>query len=104
MKRLATVLAVVLALLGGGLVAPAEAGNADLGKLWASDKVLRKGCHGYPYQYHVTAAASEWTLEVYLKDPTGEVIASNTKDGSIDPKRGHAKFRFCRNSTRPGKF
>jgi hypothetical protein len=104
MKRLATVLAAAVALLGGGLAAPADAGNAQLGKLSSSDRVLRKGCHNYRYTYHVTSGAEEWALETYLRDPTGETIASNTKDSMVDPKRGHATFRFCRYNTRPGRF
>jgi hypothetical protein len=104
MTKLATVIVTVVALLGVGLMTPAEAGNARLGKLSAGDKVLEKGCHFYRYRYVVRAKASEWTLEVYLKDPTGEIIASNTKDSSADPKRAHGKFRLCRYSTRPGKF
>jgi hypothetical protein len=104
MKRLATVLAALVALLGAGLTAPADAGNPDLGRLWAGDKVLRQGCHNYRYQYRVTSAAEEWSLEVYLRDPTREIIASNTKDSMVDPKRGHGTFRFCRYNTQPGRF
>jgi len=104
MKQLAIVLTAVAALVGGGLAAPADAGNPRLGKLWASDKVLKQGCHGYRYQYLVRSSADEWQLEINLRDPTGELIASNTKDSMIDPKRGHGTFRFCRYNTEAGRF
>jgi len=104
MKQLAIVLTAVGALVGGGITAPAEAGDADLGRLWAGDKWLKRGCHNYKYQYQVTSSADDWLLEVFLKDPTGETIASNTKDSYVNPKRGSGTFRFCRNNTRPGKF
>ena len=104
MRQLLTVLATVVALLGGGLAMPAEAGQARLGKLWAHDKVLKPGCHDYRYQYRVRARAAEWSLETYLKDRTGETVASNTKDSEINRKRGHGKFRLCRYSTKPGRF
>jgi hypothetical protein len=104
MRQLATALATVLVLLGGGLTSPAEAGNPRLGRTWASDGVLRNGCHYYRYEYKVRARGSEWSLELHLKDPTGETIASNVKDASINAKRGHGKFRFCRYSTTPGRF
>ena len=88
MKRLATVLVAVAALLGAGLTAPADAGNPSLGRLWTHDKVLRKGCHDYRYAYQVTSRAEEWALETFLRDPTGEIIASNAKDSMVDAKRG----------------
>ena len=103
MRKLATVTAVA-ALLCGGLAAPADAGNPRLGRQWSGDKVLQSGCHNYRYQYKVTSGADEWALELSLRDPTGDTIASNTKDSMIDPKRGHGKFRFCRYNTEPGRF
>ena len=104
MKQIATVLTTVAVLVGGGMAVPADAGNPDLGRMWAKDKVLKRGCHNYRYQYKVTSPADEWALETYLKDPTGETIASNAKDSFVDRKRGSGTFRFCRYSTRPGKF
>jgi len=104
MKRLATVLVAVTALLGAGLTAPADAGNPNLGRLRANDQVLRKGCHDYRYAYQVISRAEEWALETFLRDPTGEIIASNAKDSMVDAKRGHGTFRFCRYSTQPGRF
>jgi hypothetical protein len=104
MLQLATVLTAVAALVGGGLSAPAAAGNPDLGRLWATDKVLKRGCHTYHYQYRVTSSADEWALETFIKDRTGETIASNAKDSFIDPKRGSGSFRLCRANTRPGRF
>ncbi len=86
MKRLATVLVAVAALLSAGLTAPADAGNPNLGRLRANDQVLRKGCHNYRYAYQVTARAEEWALETFLRDPTGEIIASNAKDSMVDAK------------------
>jgi hypothetical protein len=104
MRQLLIVLATVVALLGGGLAAPAEAGHARLGKLWAGNKVLEPGCHNYRYQYHVRARAVEWSLETYLRDRTGQTVASNAKDSEINRKRGQGRFRLCRYSTKPGRF
>ena len=104
MKQLATVLTTVAALVGGGLSAPAQAGDPDLGRLWATDKVLKRGCHTYHYQYRVTSSADEWALEIFIKDRTGETIASNAKDSFADSKRDSGTFRLCRANTRLGKF
>jgi hypothetical protein len=104
MVQLATVLTALAVLMGGGLAVPAEAGNPDLGRTWARDKVLKRGCHDYRYQYKVTAPAEEWSLELFLRDPSGDTIASNAKDSMVDPKRGSGTFRFCRYNTEPGRF
>jgi hypothetical protein len=104
MLQIATVLTTVAVLLGGGMAVPAGAGNPDLGRIWAKDKVLKRGCHNYRYQYKVTPRGYDWSLETYLRDPTGEIIASNALDSFVDRRRGSSTFRFCRYATRPGTF
>ena len=91
-------------LLIGGLVSPASAGDPDLGRLWAKDKILRKGCHEYRYQWRVKPDTRHWSLETFLRDPSGEIIASGAFDNASDNKRDSATFRFCRWNTQPGRF
>ena len=104
MRRIAVSALMTGALVGGGLAAPTQAWDADYGRIWASDKVLREGCHNYRYQYRVRPETGEWTLETFLRDPSGDTIASNVLDSVIDPRRGSSTFRICRNVTRPGRF
>ena len=96
------------ALLLGTLLAtgqpPAAAGNVDFGRTWASDKVLKPGCHGYRFQYRVFPGSPEWMLETFLKDPDGERIAHRVFSSEIHGKRGSGRFRVCRYVTRPGRF
>ncbi|HEX5862479.1 MAG TPA: hypothetical protein VFY58_11580 [Nocardioides sp.] len=98
-----TALAVV-ALLLGGLVAPSHAGDIRFGRVWAADKVLREGCHGYRYQYVVRPRTNNWALETFLRGPSGRMIASGGFHFGADPKRGDGRFRFCNDVTRPGRF
>lgn len=104
MRRAAITMLLTFALVGGGPVVPTHAGDPDFGRVWAADKVLKKGCHGYRYQYRVKPGGPEWSLETFLVDPRGETIASNAIDNASNDKRGHDRFRFCRYVTKPGKF
>ena len=97
-----TALALV-ALLLGGLVAPSHAGDIRFGRVWAGDKVLREGCHGYRYQYVVRPRTNNWALETFLRAPSGRTIASGGFHFGADPKRGDGRFRFCNDVTRPGR-
>ena len=76
MRHIALIALAVGALLVGGLVAPAHAGDIRFGRLWAADKVLREGCHNYRYQYVVRPPTNDWSFETFLHDPSGETIAS----------------------------
>ncbi len=99
---LGSVLAAVL--LAGGLAAPADATTAAYGRTHADDGRLRSGCHNYRYHYVVDTPTNDWTLETFLVDPHGETIASGAFLVGSDPRRGIGRFRFCRYSTRAGKF
>jgi len=103
MLRTAIAGAVAGALLAVGMPA-ATAGDPDFGRMWRHDGVLRPSCHNYKYHYRVIPPKPSWSLETFLVDPTGETIASGGLDSAVDPKRGTAKFRFCRYNTTYGKF
>lgn len=103
MKRLATAVLTSVALLLGS-PSPVSAGDPDFGRMWAKDKILKRGCHDYRYQWRVTPGGPEWSLETFLVDPTGETIASGAYDNDTSEKRDSGTFRFCRWNTRPGKF
>ena len=90
-------------LLGSG-ISPAGAGNPDLGRTWAKDKVLRQGCHDYRYQYVVKPPESDWSLETFLIDPRGKEVGAGQMLFNSDPDRGQSHFRICRNTTVPGRF
>jgi hypothetical protein len=103
MKHISLMLAVG-ALLLGALAAPAHAGDIKFGRVWAADKVLREGCHGYRYQYVVRPRTNDWMFETFLHAPSGRTIASNTMDDGANRKRGANHFRFCNDVTRTGRF
>jgi hypothetical protein len=70
----------------------------------AEDGTLRAGCHDYHYRYVLRTPTDDWTLETFLRDPTGDTIASGVYSSDSEPRRGRGVFRFCRYSTRPGRF
>ena len=82
----------------------ATAGDADFGRMWRKDGVLKAGCHNYKYHYRVKPPKPDWALETFLVDPAKETIASGGVISDVDPKRGSETFRFCKYNTRPGKF
>jgi hypothetical protein len=82
----------------------ASAGDADFGRLWRHDGVLRDGCHNYKYHYKVKPPKRDWALETFLVDPRKETIASGGFISDYDEKKGTGKFRFCRYNTEPGLF
>ena len=101
------VTALVGQLLGqppAGEPSPTHRQRADYGHTAAPDGTLRSGCHFYPYRYRIKVPTSDWTLETFLRDPTGETIASGTFLSDSDARRQRARFRFCRYSTRAGRF
>ena len=97
--------ALLTALLCGmlGIVAPAVA-RAGYGHTGAANRVLRSGCHGYRYHWVIKPRTNDWLLETYLRDPRGTHLASGMFDSDSEQKRDHSRFRFCRYSTRPGRF
>ena len=103
MKHIALIFAVG-ALLVAALVAPAQAGDIRFGRVWAADKVLREGCHGYRYQYVVRPRTNDWSLETFLHRPSGRILQSGAFAVGADPKRGHDRFRVCNDSARPGRY
>ena len=82
----------------------ATAGDLDFGRVWRKDGVLKSGCHNYKYQYRVKSPQPDWALETFLVDPTRETIANGGFASNADPRRGSGTFRFCKYSTRAGKF
>jgi hypothetical protein len=84
-------------------VPPASAAS-EYGSTTASDGTLRKGCHNYGYRYRITTPTNDWTLETFLRDPTGEGIASGAFLSESDARTQPARFRLCRYATRPGRF
>ena len=77
---------------------------SEYGSTVAADGTLRKGCRNYVYHYRVTAPTDDWTLETFLRDPTGDSIASGTFLSESDAREQRTRFRFCRYVTRPGVF
>jgi hypothetical protein len=78
--------------------------RSSYGGTHAPDGVLRKGCRNYAYSYTVTTPTHDWTLETFLRDPTGDSIASGAFMSDSDAATARSQFRFCRNGTRPGRF
>jgi hypothetical protein len=101
-KALAVLLVAALTALLPAMPAPAS--TSRYGHTAAADRVLRPHCHNYRYSYRVKAPTNDWTLETYLRDSHGEGVASGVLSADSEPRRGHARFRICRYSTRPGRF
>jgi hypothetical protein len=82
----------------------AQRPRSSYGHTSAPDGTLRPSCHNYRYHYRVTTPTHDWTLETFLRDPTGDGLASGVFIAGTDPARDRAHFRFCRYSTRTGVF
>jgi hypothetical protein len=82
----------------------AQRPRSSYGHTSAPGGTLRPGCHNYTYRYSVDVRSGDWTLETFLRDPRGAGLASGVFAPGSDPRRGRATFRFCRNSTKAGKF
>lgn len=79
--------------------------RGEKGSTHARDGVLRSGCKDYGYRYRLHIRTNDWTLETFLRDPTGENLASGAYAAGADPKRKtDAHFRLCRYTTQPGRF
>ncbi len=98
-KAMFTALGVVLL-----AAAPADARTDRYGHTSAADGALRDGCHNYRYHYVVDAPTHDWTLETFLRGPDGEHLAAGVFADNSDPEHGRPVFRFCDNSTEPGRF
>ena len=95
----------VAVLLASGLVTPVDAVTTSAyGRTHADDGTLRDGCRGYRYHYVVSTPTNDWMLETSLVDPRGKTLSSGVFFPDSDPRRGPGTFRFCRYTTRPGKF
>ena len=86
------------------MTVPSDAAEPSYGRLGARDGTLLSGCHNYRYRYRVATPTNDWTLETFLRDPSGETIASGAYFSDSDPGVDDATFRFCRFGTRPGVF
>ena len=101
LRRMLTALLLTSGLL---VAAPAAAWDADFGRAWRDDGVLRPGCKDYGFRYRVRPKSHDWMLELFLVDPDGKGLGTVPKDSDIDPKRGRGTFEICRYTTRPGRF
>jgi hypothetical protein len=77
---------------------------AEYGHTSAPDGRLRRGCHDYPYRYVVTPPTSDWTLETFLTDRTGDGVASGAYFSDSDPRQDRVHFRMCRYAVHAGRF
>ena len=111
MKRLALIGSPLLALLLplGGAPATADVPVARAAeataKVWSTDGVLTKGCHGHKYRYAVDVPAGDsWSLDVWLVNRNGRKVAFNYEITGGDPKEGKGRFQFCSLDIKPGRY
>lgn len=94
--------------LGAPAAAPAKASGpypmAKYASTSAEDGRLKSGCGYYAYTYRVKPPTEIWGLETTLVDPRGKVIASGAYLSGSNPTTDRVAFRFCRNTTVPGRF
>ena len=101
LRRLFVVLALGCGLL---VVAPAQAWDADYGRVSRGDGVLRQGCSDYRFRYRVRPGRHDWGVEFFLVGPGREGLATEVKLSNHHRKRGRGLFEVCRSATRPGAF
>jgi len=104
---LSLILALTLGLGGSGALQQATAAGTTYqpwGKTRAPDQVLRKGCRNYKYRYAVNPPSSDWSAEVFLIEPGGDILASAVYFPASDPATATRYWRICRATTTPGRF
>lgn len=74
------------------------------GSVHSADGSFQKGCQSHRYGYRVRPRGSDWSLEVFLIDRRGKQVATGYEWKGSDPRRGHGRFHFCSQATRPGRF
>jgi len=74
------------------------------GAVRSPDGTLERGCQRHDYSYRVNARGHDWSQELFLVDPDGQQIANGYEWNGRDPARGRGQFRFCGQSTQPGRF
>jgi len=74
------------------------------GKVSAPDQVLRPGCHRYRVNYRVKVPSSEWSAEIFVRNPRGRGIHSFAIDSNATgvKKTGSKTYPLCRPSTTYG--
>lgn len=82
----------------------AQRPRSSYGHTSAPDGTLRRGCHDYRYRYALTPPTGDWILETFLRGPDGEGLSSDVFAAGADRRTSRETFRFCRYSTRPGRF
>lgn len=100
-------------LTGAVLGVPSPAGAApagpdqthpEWGYTTGHDARIRRGCHGYRYDYAVTPPPGYWSLETFLVGPDGTTYGSGYFQTGADPLSGSGAFRLCRRSTKAGRY
>lgn len=108
MHRSRSVLVALLTTLGLLWLAPAPAQadevHPDWGSVTGHDAKVRRGCHGYAYEYAVTPPEGHWALETFLVGPRGGKRGSGYFVTGADPLAGSGSFRLCRRSTPRGTY
>ena len=74
------------------------------GSVHSGDGRFEKGCQSHGYRYRVRPGGSDWSLELFLIGPRGQQVSTGYEFNGHDPKRGHGRFHFCSQPTRPGRF
>jgi len=89
---------------GGGGQTGDGSDPAPRGKVSAPDQVLREGCHSYRVNYRVKVPSSEWSAEIFVRNPKGQGIHSFAIDSNATgvKKTGTRSYKLCRPSTTYG--
>ena len=111
-KKFLVVVTAVCAVLLTLIPASSVAGDIRYGHTNRPDGVLRAGCRQYHFHYALhpdrvfkgKGNGKSWGAEFFLKDPKGRGLGTAIKEYQVDPRRGRGVFKFCRYSTRPGRF
>lgn len=91
-------------LASSALPAPTSEAAASLGHVSAHDRVLRPGCHRYPYRYVVRPPTGDWQLTTWLYDARGRRRGYDYFLAGADPTRNRPDFVLCRPDAAPGRY
>ena len=89
------------------LVPPPAVATDDVHPEWGHttghDARIKKGCHGYAYDYALTPPDGDWQLETFLIGPHGGRYGSGWFL-TDDPLAATSTWRLCRQALEPGTY
>ncbi|CAN5286369.1 hypothetical protein BH09ACT10_BH09ACT10_24260 [soil metagenome] len=98
--------AVVAALIVSACIATnsVEASTNGLGRISIRDGTITSACASHPYEYRLVPPSSDWSLEVELVNPSGDLAGNAMMYAPEQASNGRGSFVLCGATDAPGRY